>query len=98
LLRPGLFAAVRLITARRDQALLVPEQAIFAQQGKPYVYKVVDGKVEAVKVKAGLRQKGRVEILEGLQPGDTVITAGQMKVRPGMPVTVLPLPAPKNGG
>jgi membrane fusion protein (multidrug efflux system) len=51
--------------------------------------------VEAVQVRTGLREKGRVEIIDGLQPGDTVITAGHMKVRPGMPVTVLPSPSEK---
>jgi membrane fusion protein (multidrug efflux system) len=98
LLRPGMFARVNLVLEERTGALMVPEEALIAQGEQQLVYKVVAGKVEAVKVKAGLRQKGRVEILEGLQPGDTVITAGQIKVRPGMPVTVLPLPTPKNGG
>jgi len=39
-------------------------------------------------VTTGLRTRGQVEILQGLEPGETVITAGQIKVRPGMPVTV----------
>jgi membrane fusion protein (multidrug efflux system) len=97
-LRPGMFARVNLVLEERAGALMVPEEALIAQGELQLVYKVVDGKVEAAQVKIGLRQKGRVEITEGLQPGDTVITAGQMKVRPGMPVTVLPLPTPQNGG
>jgi membrane fusion protein (multidrug efflux system) len=97
-LRPGMFARVNLVLEERADALMVPEEALIAQGMQQLVYKVVDGKVEAAKVKIGLRQKGRVEILEGLQPGDTVITAGQIKVRPGMAVTVLPMPTPKNGG
>jgi membrane fusion protein (multidrug efflux system) len=97
-LRPGMFARVNLVLEERAGALMIPEEALIAQGEQQLVYKVVDGKVEAAKVKIGLRQKGRVEILEGLQPGDTVITAGQIKVRPGMAVTVLPMPTPKNGG
>jgi membrane fusion protein (multidrug efflux system) len=97
-LRPGMFARVNLVLEERAGALMVPEEALISQGEQQMVYKVVAGKVEATKVKVGLRQKGRVEILEGLQPGDTVITAGQIKVRPGMAVTVLPLSAPKNGG
>src|ERR687892_1437438 len=77
LLRPGLFAAVRLITARRDHALLVPEQAIFAQQGKPYVYKVVDGVARLTEVQLGGRRVGQAEITSGLAAGDIVVTAGQ---------------------
>jgi membrane fusion protein (multidrug efflux system) len=49
--------------------------------------------VEVSSVKLGIREKGRVEIVEGVQAGDTVITAGHLKVRPGMPVTVLPIVA-----
>jgi membrane fusion protein (multidrug efflux system) len=69
---------------------MIPEEALIAQGDSQLVYKVVDGKVEAAPVKLGIRKKGRVEIMEGVQAGDTVITAGHLKVRPGMPVTVLP--------
>jgi membrane fusion protein (multidrug efflux system) len=89
LLRPGLFAAVRLITARRDQALLVPEQAIFAQQGKPYVYKVVDGVARLTEVTLGGRRVGQAEIVSGLAAGDVVVAAGQMKLRDGAPVRII---------
>jgi membrane fusion protein (multidrug efflux system) len=45
-----------------------------------------------VEVKVGLRQPGRVEITEGLQPGDIVVTAGQQRIqKDGMPVRVLEL-------
>jgi membrane fusion protein (multidrug efflux system) len=93
-----MFARVNLVLEERAGALMVPEEALISQGEQQMIYKVVAGKVEATAVKIGLRQKGRVEILEGLRPGDTVITAGQIKVRPGMPVTVLPLSAPKHGG
>lgn len=96
-LRPGMFARVNLVLEQRSQALMIPEEALVAQGKDQQVYKVVNGKVEAAKVKIGLRQKGQVEIVEGLQAGDVVITAGQIKVRPGMAVTVLP-PTAKNGG
>ncbi len=92
-LNPGMFARVSLVLERRAEALMVPEEALFAQGEQQLVYKVVDGKVEAAPVRLGIRQKGRVEIREGVQAGDTVITAGHIKVRPGMPVTVLPIAA-----
>ncbi len=98
LLRPGMFARVNLVLEERAGALMVPEEALIAKGEQQLVYKVVDGKVEAAPVKVGLRQKGRVEILEGLQSGDTIITAGQLKVRPGMPVTVLPTSTERIGG
>jgi membrane fusion protein, multidrug efflux system len=94
LLRPGLFAAVRLITARRPEALLVPEQAIFAHLGKPHVYKVVDGVARLTEVQLGGRRVGQAEIVSGLAAGDVVVTAGQMKLRDGAAVRVIDAAAP----
>jgi membrane fusion protein, multidrug efflux system len=94
LLRPGLFAAVRLITARRDEALLVPEQAIFAHRGEPHVYKVVEGVARLTAVQLGGRRVGQVEIVSGVAAGDVVVTAGQMKMRDGAKVRVIDTAAP----
>ena len=89
LLRPGLFAAVRLITARREAALLVPEQAIFAQAGRPHVYKIVDGVARLAEVTLGGRRVGQVEITSGLAAGDVVVAAGQLKLQDGAAVRVI---------
>jgi membrane fusion protein (multidrug efflux system) len=98
-LRPGMFARVTLVLEERPQALMIPEEALIPKGDQQTVFKVVDGKVTAAVVTTGLRIRGQVEIVQGLAAGDTVITAGQIKVRPGMPVTVLPAAggARKNG-
>jgi membrane fusion protein (multidrug efflux system) len=92
-LRPGMFARVTLVLEERPQALMIPEEALIPKGDQQTVFKVVDGMVVATEVTTGLRTRGQVEIVQGLVPGDTVITAGQIKVRPGMPVTVLPAAA-----
>ena len=89
LLRPGLFATVRLITERRDDALLIPEQAVFAQGGRQLVYKVVGDAARLTEVQLGNRQVGQAEITAGLEAGDVVVTAGQMKLRNGARVRVI---------
>ena len=91
-LRPGLFARVSLILERRENALVAPEQAIVPLGQTPFVYRVVDGKAVMTPVKLGLRRPGQVEILDGLNTGDLVVTDGQLKIRDGAPVTVLPPP------
>ncbi|HKL27146.1 MAG TPA: efflux RND transporter periplasmic adaptor subunit [Desulfuromonadales bacterium] len=98
ILSPGMFARIALVLEQRSAALMVPEEALIAQGEQQLVYKVVDGKVVAAPVSLGIREKGRVEIREGLDAGDTVITAGHIKVRPGMPVTVLPAAAQNEAG
>ena len=87
-LRPGMFARVRLITRDERQALVIPEQAIVPQGDEQYVFRVVDGKVARVKVEIGQRRDAKVEVLKGLGPDDVVVTAGQLKLREGMPVTI----------
>lgn len=89
-LRPGLFARVNLLVSRNDTALLIPEQALIPQGTERYVYKVVDGKAAMTKVETGLRRGGQVEVLNGLTADDVIVTAGQMKLRPDMAVTVIP--------
>jgi membrane fusion protein (multidrug efflux system) len=79
-LKPGMFARVRLIIARRDNALVVPEEAIVPMGDKSTVWRVLDGKATRVQVKLGLRRATQVEILQGLALGDKVVTAGQMRL------------------
>ncbi len=87
-LRPGMFARVRLITRDQREALVVPEQAIVPQGDEQYVFRIVDGKALRAKVAVGRRRDGKVEILAGLGGGDTVVSAGQLKLRDGVPVAV----------
>jgi membrane fusion protein (multidrug efflux system) len=54
------------------------------------VYRVVDDKALLTKIEIGQRRPGEVEVRAGLSPGDVVITEGQIKMRDGAPVTVLP--------
>jgi len=86
LMRPGLFARVRLVVGRRQGAILVVEQAIVPRGGARFVFRVVDGKAVLTKVETGKRRGGRVEITDGLKKGDVVVTAGQLKIRDGSPV------------
>lgn len=94
-LRPGMFARVNTIFGVRENARVIPEEAIVPQGGKQYVIRLVDaadGKTrttQRVEVKVGLRSPGKVEIMSGLESGDTVVTSGQQRVqRDGSPVIV----------
>lgn len=92
-LRPGMFARVKLITRDAKEALVVPEQAIVPQGDEQYVFRVVDGKAARVKIDIGQRRDGKVEVLKGLSANDVVVTAGQLKLRDGAPVTIANLGA-----
>lgn len=87
LLRPGMFARVTTVFGERERALVIPEEAIVPQGGRQFVIKVVNGPEKdsqvsrRVEVKVGIRRPGRVEILDGLGEGDTVVTAGQQRLQ-----------------
>jgi membrane fusion protein (multidrug efflux system) len=87
-LRPGMFTRVRLITRDQADAMVVPEQALMPQGTDQYVYKVVDGKVVRARVETGQRRDGKVEVVSGLAAGDTVVTAGHLKIRDGVAVRI----------
>ncbi len=103
-LRPGMFARVNAVFGSRENALVIPEEAIIPQGGRTFVVKVVAGDKpdalisERVAVKVGLRQPGKVEIVEGLSAGDTVVTAGHQRLqKDGTPVRVVDLSQPGRG-
>jgi len=86
-LLPGLFTRVELRIDRLPQALMIPEQAIIPSANGFSVYRVTDGTIESAKVTLGVRRSGTVQITDGLKEGDVIVTAGQLKLRPGSPVT-----------
>jgi len=87
-LRPGMFVSATVELTRREQAVLVPEQALVPSGTEQFVYRVVDGKAARTKVSVGVRRAGEAEILTGVQPEDIVVTAGHQKLRDGSPVSV----------
>ena len=85
-LSPGQFVRVSVILAERPNALVIPEEAIMPVGEKQLVNLVVEGKVELREVKLGKRLAGKVEVVQGLQGGETLISAGWQKVRAGASV------------
>ena len=77
LLRLGMFLTAQVPLETHAQALVVPPQAIYRdQESMPQVYRVVGENAEAVPVKLGLETQDRVELLAGVQAGDTLISTG----------------------
>ena len=93
-LRPGMFARVNVLLSTRQNAIVIPEQAIWPQGRDSFVYRVVDGKAALTKVELGVRRPGEVEVVQGLTASDLVVTDGQIKLKDGAPVMVLPAPPP----
>ena len=101
-LKPGMMMTVSVEAAERH-GLAVPELALVGEGDKSFVFLIgKDKKVKRTPVRTGLRQSGVVEIVEGLNPGDRVVTEGVIKLSDGMPVRLAgeegkPAGAPQGG-
>jgi membrane fusion protein (multidrug efflux system) len=96
-LRPGMFARIAVPMERRENAMVVPEQAVVPRGKDTFVFRVVDGKAVLTKIQIGHRTPGEVEVTQGLKPGETVVTEGQIKLQDGIAVAPAgqgPPPAP----
>ncbi|HAC34311.1 MAG TPA: efflux transporter periplasmic adaptor subunit [Gammaproteobacteria bacterium] len=93
-LRPRMFARVNLVADSRENAVTVPEEAIWPRREQPAVYRVIDGKAALTSVELGERFDGKVEVRSGLAAGETIITSGHMKIRDGSAVVDVQQPGP----
>ena len=90
--RPGLFVNVRIITDRRDAAVLVPKRAVVYDGGERYVFIVRDGKAARVRLDAGYEEGESVEAVTDVTPGDAIVVLGQNALKDQSPVRVATLP------
>lgn len=83
----GAFTNVILRLSENQHALMVPTQAIIPQEMDKNVIVARDGKAHFTKVTTGIRKASNIEITEGIQAGDTVITTGIMFLTEGAPLS-----------
>ena len=88
ILKPGRFVAITLELSERPEALAIPSEALIPEMGGDKVFVYRSGLAESVDVTTGLRTEDKIEITNGLLPGDTILTSGIMQLREGMPVTI----------
>jgi len=101
-LRPGMFAEVRVLLSADTRVLTIPDTAITYAPYGDSVFTVVPGEqgltVQRKQVETGEARQGRVAVVGGLAQGDHVVSAGQVKLRNGMAVTLDDKPAPGERG
>ena len=85
---PGRYLSVEINRREIRDALAIPSEAIIPEMGKNIVYLYKSGQAKAAEIITGLRTESHVQVLEGVNPGDTVITTGVMQLRVGMKVNI----------
>jgi membrane fusion protein (multidrug efflux system) len=87
-LLPGAFADVEVVLKRIENALMVPTQSVIPNLRNKTIFIVKNGKAESRIVETGIRTEYKVQITDGLEAGDTVVTSSLLFVKPGMNLNV----------
>ncbi len=84
LLRPGAFANVKLRLSNSEEVIEIPANALLPALKGANVLVLKNGEVAEQNIGIGQRFENTVQVVRGISPGDTVITSGMMKLKPGM--------------
>ncbi|MBI5598828.1 MAG: efflux RND transporter periplasmic adaptor subunit [Deltaproteobacteria bacterium] len=88
-LRPGFFADVTITTGMKKGIFLVPENGVVTRDDKRFVFVVKDGAVEERAVVIGERAMGKIEVIKGVEEGETVVKDGAHNLKDGSKVNVV---------
>jgi membrane fusion protein (multidrug efflux system) len=85
---PGTFANVQMILGNNPNAIMIPNSSVIPQGRKKQVFVFKASKALPMEITTGVRDSANVQVLAGLEPGDTLITSGLLFLRPGVDVKV----------
>jgi len=87
-LKPGMYARVKITLLEKKGVPIISRDTILNKDGMSYVMLVNNSKAREQAIKTGLAQGNRVEVIEGVSPGDLVIVSGHQGLKSGMPVKI----------
>jgi membrane fusion protein (multidrug efflux system) len=90
--RPGAFVTVDIVRTTHPNARLVPREAVIRELQDTYVFVAVEGVARKRPIELGLEEDSRIEAVQGLEPGEQVIVAGQGGLKDGAAVKVIVAP------
>jgi membrane fusion protein, multidrug efflux system len=79
---PGAFVKVFIDAGGNKKAVMIPTNSIIPDDKNSQVILVKEGKAAFVNIKTGIRESNSVEVLSGIQPGDSVVVTGVLFARP----------------
>lgn len=89
LLLPGNFVSVELGLDQTDETILIPTTALVRSLGKASVFVIEDNVAKEREVKVGIRQAARIQILDGLEDGEVIVTHGTQALSDGSDVRII---------
>ena len=79
---------VTLNLKKKDNALVIPEEAVFFFRGEPHVYVVKHNKTKLTPISIGIREKGKIEVTEGLKKDDVYVRTAPQRLYPDCTVQI----------
>ena len=87
-MKPGQSASVRINLDQINNAIVIPSISSIKEMGRDIAYVYDNGNAREVEIVTGMRTSASVEVISGLNIGDTLLTTGVMQLRNGMPVQI----------
>jgi membrane fusion protein (multidrug efflux system) len=85
-LLPGQFAKIQLTLETYESALMIPSQAVIPELNGKKVFVSQKGIAVSKNITTGIRTSDKIQVITGLDPGDTLITSGMQQLQQGTPV------------
>jgi len=91
---PGAFAKVKIVLGKSENAIMVPNSAVVPQGRKKLIYVYKAGKAIQTDITTGVRDSTNIQVISGVDLGDTIITTGLLFLRPGSDVKISKVSTP----
>lgn len=85
---PGAFANVSVNLQFFDEAIMIPTKAVIPELGGKTVFVYRDGKAQSINIETGIRREEEIQVISGLERGDTLIVTGILQVKDGASVEI----------
>ena len=87
-LKPGMFVEVKIMVSDKNDAMVIPRKSIQYKQNNPFVFIFKRGEVSRRDIKTGIAEGDDIEVLEGIDDGEAVVTVGVETLKDNMKVNV----------
>ena len=87
-LRPGRYAGISLELSKINNAIAIPTEALIPEMDGEKVFVYRKGVAQSEQVSIGLRTESRIQVVNGLNFGDTVLTTGILQLRQNIPIAL----------
>ena len=90
-LKSGMFARIRIFAGKHAHALVIPADALVKEDNSDFVYVAEDSIAKKVRVRIGIRQDNKIEILEGLEENQKILVFGHQWLKDGASINIIDL-------